>query len=234
MTAEDDLAEFDRAKHLGFACVGLLEAPLAVAVWDLLPLVHVQPGTPQYDVLARLILVCFAAFVAWLAFDRFDTGSGVTVLPRRWADVGVLVLVAAVVRESLVVAMLSRTSAVTLEEWAAVWTVPFTGPEGELLVGWVVASALASATSEELVHRALLLRALEGYMNRWLALVVHALVFELVHVFVYGYGFSGGIWFVAALIYGYSFQRTRSVAVPVLLHAGSLVVFYSTVWWLAR
>ncbi len=226
--------DFKRDKHLGFACVGLLEAPLAIAIWDLLPIVvDAYPWTPEYDLLARLIPLCFAAFVAWLAFDRFDTGSAVTVLPCRWRDVGILVVVAMAVRETLVVVMFARTSAETLEHWAVEWTDRFTGLGGELMVGWMVASALASATAEELVHRALLLRALEGYMNRWVALVVHAVAFELVHVFIYGYGYGDGVWFLPALIYGYAFQRTRSVAVPVLLHTSSLIVFYVTVWTLA-
>jgi membrane protease YdiL (CAAX protease family) len=58
-------------------------------------------------------------------------------------------------------------------------------------------------------------------------------VFELVHVFVYGYGFRGGTWFVMALIYGYAFQRTRSVAIPVLMHATSLVLYKVSLWLLA-
>lgn len=62
---------------------------------------------------------------------------------------------------------------------------------------------------------------------------MHALVFELVHVFVYGYGFRGGTWFVMALVYGYAFQRTRSVAVPALMHATSLILYKVALWLLA-
>jgi membrane protease YdiL (CAAX protease family) len=58
-------------------------------------------------------------------------------------------------------------------------------------------------------------------------------VFELVHVFVYGIGFKGGVWFIMALIYGYAFQRTRSLAVPVILHAGTNFLHHSSIWLLA-
>jgi membrane protease YdiL (CAAX protease family) len=71
------------------------------------------------------------------------------------------------------------------------------------------------------------------HMGRWSALLMHGLVFELVHIFVYGYGFRGGTWFVMALIYGYAFQRTRSVAIPVLMHATSLVLYKVSLWLLA-
>jgi membrane protease YdiL (CAAX protease family) len=60
--------------------------------------------------------------------------------------------------------------------------------------------------------------------------VMHALVFELAHIFVYGQGFRGGVWFIMALIYGCAFQRTRSIAVPVFLHATSLVLHHSSLW----
>ncbi len=203
-------------------------APLVALV------VEASPWTAQLDVLDRLIPLGFVAILAWLAFGVFDTGAGVGWRPRRWADVGLLAALAFVVQEASMVWAFAHESASTIERFAADWTSYYTGPEGELLVGWVLVSGLAVATAEELVYRALLLRGLEGYLGRWPALLVHALVFEAVHVFVYGYGFHGGNWFVAALIYGYAFQRTRALAVPVLMHASAWLLFYVTIWALAR
>jgi membrane protease YdiL (CAAX protease family) len=76
----------------------------------------------------------------------------------------------------------------------------------------------------------LLLRALEGYMNRWFALILHAFVFEAVHLFVYDLPFQGGGWFVGALVFGYAFQRTRSLAVPVLMHAAHNILVITLAW----
>ncbi len=67
-------------------------------------------------------------------------------------------------------------------------------------------------------------------MNSTRALVVHAALFELVHAFVYGMGFSG-VPFVGGLVLGWAFQRTRSLAVPTLLHATHNIVFFTLVWY---
>lgn len=104
---------------------------------------------------------------------------------------------------------------------------------GEVRVAWLAASMLMQAAAEELVYRALLLRALEGYMTSNRALVVQAAVFELVHAFVYGYGLSG-IWFVGGVVLGYAFQRTRSLAVPTLLHAGHNILYFMAIWYFNR
>lgn len=151
----------------------------------------------------------------------FDTDAGITILPRCWRH-ALIPTVVFVIFQSVVVAML----------WAdpPARSSPFIGPLGELLFGWLMLSMLAGAAAEELVYRALLLRALEGFMSSWLALAIHALVFELVHVFIYGYAFAGGFWFFAGLVYGYAFQRTRSIAVPTLLHATYNIVFYMMLW----
>jgi membrane protease YdiL (CAAX protease family) len=214
---------FHAKRHFVFACVALLEAPLAVNAWSLVES-FLSSGYP-WSVELELI--------TWLAFDRFDTGSGVTLFPKRWADIGALALIAYGIREAVSAGGLLHAPPALLAERKTLWIRAYLEFDGGLMFGWLILAALACALAEEIVYRALLLRALEGFMGRWSALVVHALVFELVHIFVYGYGFRGGTWFVMALIYGYAFQRTRSVAVPVLLHATSLVVYQVSLWLLA-
>jgi membrane protease YdiL (CAAX protease family) len=222
-------------RHFVFACVALLQAPLAINAWSLVEwfLPAGYPWSIELVLISRLLPLCFAAFVAWLAFDRFDTGSGVTLLPARWADIGVLALMAYAIREVVAMLVLLGSSPELLAERKTEWIREYVQYDGSLLFGWLILAAVAVALGEEIVYRACLLRALEGFMGRWSALVLHALVFELVHVFIYGHGFRGGAWFVMALIYGYAFQRTRSVAVPVLLHATSLVLYEVSLWLLA-
>jgi membrane protease YdiL (CAAX protease family) len=221
--------------HLVFAGVALLQAPLAANAWSLvesfLPSGH--PWSIELELISRMLPLCFAAFIAWLAFDRFDTGSGVTLLPTRWADVGALALTAYAIREAVSTVGLLGASPALLAEQKAKYIRTYVELDGGLLLPWLILASLAVALTEEIVYRALLLRALEGFMGRWPALVLHALVFELVHVFVYGHGFRGGTWFIFALIYGYAFQRTRCIAVPVLMHATSLVIYQVSLWLLA-
>jgi membrane protease YdiL (CAAX protease family) len=222
-------------RHLVFACVALLEAPLAVNAWSLVEsfLSSGYPWSVELELISRLVPLCFAAFIAWLAFDRFDTGSGVTLFPTRWADIGALALIAYGIREVVAAGVLLHASPALLTERKTLWIRVYIEFDGGLMFGWLIFAALVGALAEEIVYRGLLLRALEGFMGRWSALVVHALVFELVHVFVYGYGFRGGVWFIFALICGYAFQRTRSIAVPVLMHTTSLILYQVSLWLLA-
>src|SRR5690606_26118809 len=106
----------------------------------------------------------------------------------------------------------------------------FTGAQGELQFGWALVFLLAYPIAEEIVYRALLLRALEGYMSQILALVLQAAVFELIHAYVYGYGLTGA-WFVIGYMLGYAFQCTRSLAVPTLLHTGHNLLYFAAVWY---
>jgi membrane protease YdiL (CAAX protease family) len=221
--------------HFVFACVALLQVPLAVNAWllveSLLPTGY--PWSVELELISRLLPVCFAALIAWLAFDRFDTGSGVTLFPTRWADIGGLALVAYGLREAVAAGVLLRAPPALLAERKAECIRVYVEFDGGLMLGWLIFAALAVALTEEIVYRALVLRALEGFMNRWSALMVHALVFELVHVLIYSHGFRGGVWFIMALIYGYAFQRTRSISVPVLLHATTIVLYDVSLWLLA-
>jgi membrane protease YdiL (CAAX protease family) len=229
------LPVFHAKRHVVFACVGLLQAPLAVNAWRLVES-FLPPGhswSVELELISRFLPLIFVAFIAWLALDRFDTGSGVTLFPTRWADVGALALTIYAIREAVSVAGLMGASARLLAERKSEYLRAYIDFDAELMLGWLMLAAVAVAVTEEIVYRVLLLRALEGYVNRWSALVMHALVFELVHVFIYGWGFRGGTWFIMALVYGYAFQRTRCVAVPVLMHATSLVLYEVSLWLLA-
>jgi membrane protease YdiL (CAAX protease family) len=222
---------FARHRHLAFAALALLQAPLATTTVVLAALVALEPWNPRLEALDRLLPLVYVSVLAWLAFACFDTRSGISIVPQRWADLGVLGGVAFLVQELVRVVALTAKPDDEIAVLANAWSGVYTEASGELMLGWLLVGILATATAEEIVHRAFVLRAFEGYLDRWSALLAHALVFELTHVFIYGYGFQGGAWIAPALIYGYAFQRTRSLAVPVLMHATSLLVFHLSIVW---
>lgn len=219
---------FDRARHLVFAVLALAHGPL-------LPLIGVGVGALPIAsdpaivvVIEAMVQLCFAAFVAWLAFVVFDTHAGITVWPRRWRDLGSEVPVLAIVTWAVMVWAVSRDPAAS---WQAIdgWVAVFSTDEGQLRIGWM-ALLLAYPIAEELVYRALLLRALEGYIGSTWACLAQAAVFQLVHAFVYGYGFTTGAWFIYGLLLGLAFQRSRSLAAPVLIHTVHNVLFFAAAW----
>lgn len=221
---------FQRGRHLAFALVGLAHAPLtSLSSFAVFPLVHASAWTPQVATIDCLVHLCFAAFVAWLAFAVFDTHAGVTIMPARWTAIGASLAVWCVVQELGMALGVCRdpNAALVANPW---WITSFT-ELGHLRFGWLFVAVLAAAAAEEIIYRSLLLRALEGFMSTTPALLLHALIFELVHAFFYGLGVTG-IWFVGGLVLGYAFQRTRSLAVPTLLHAGHNFLFFTLVWYL--
>jgi membrane protease YdiL (CAAX protease family) len=224
-----------RGAQLLFALVALLHAPLSIAVAQTLwRSSWAFPWTAATSTLVYAISLALPAFIAWLAFARLDTRAGIRVLPRRWSDAGGIVVAAFMLGKLVQALLLCGLSPAELDDKVRAWGQPFIDPSGELLLGWLLLAMTLGAIAEELVYRALLLRALEGFVAKRAALVGQALVFELVHVFVYGWGFTGGAWFGLGLLFGYAFQRTRSLAVPVLLHAGWNVSFVVLLWWLGR
>jgi len=211
-----------------FAVVGLAHAPLVNYTPAAVLMVTGSPiWSPQVATANAALVLCFAAFVAWLAFTVFDTHAGVTILPRRWR-IGAPLAAWCVVQEAWTVStiVLYPAEQRAVAEW---WFATFVRGN-EYLLGWSSAVILMHAAAEEIVYRALLLRALEGTMGAMRALVVQALAFELAHAMFYGYGVSG-IWFIGGLALGYAFQRTRSLAVPTLLHAAHNSLFFALVWY---
>jgi membrane protease YdiL (CAAX protease family) len=219
---------FRRGRHLFFAAVALAHGPLTnITPVVVLSMVHANVWTTEISTINHLLQLCFAAFVAWLAFAVFDTHAEVTILPKRWRDLGIPFLVCCAALEvysAVVVWLFPAEHLPDIDGHLAAFT-----EFGEVRFGWLVAALLAAAVAEELVYRALLLRALEGYMTPTRALVLQAAVFELVHVYAYGYGFSG-VWFVGGVVLGYAFQRTRSIAAPTLLHVAHNILFFTLVW----
>lgn len=226
MAATKTNPAFERGQHLVFAIVGLAHAPVFWAALWVVPIV--VTGRAELIAVSRLVELCFAAFLAWLAFAVCNTNAEVHVAPRCWRKLGAIFALWCVGQELLVAWSVWRRPVQYLEHTRS-WIEPFTA-FGDLRLGWLAVAVLAAAAAEELVYRALWLTALEGFMDQQRALVLHAVVFELVHAFVYGYGITGA-WFVGGYLLGYAFVRTRSLAVPTLLHAGHNFLLYVLVWY---
>lgn len=220
---------FERGRHLAFAIIALAHAPLVGATAPVvLRITSSQAWSAELATLNVALQLCFVAFVAWLAFAVFDTRAGVTVWPKRWRDIGWPLAAWCVAQEVFVAASVWRWPAEHVRAYDR-WLATFT-ELGELHYGWLAASMLAAAAAEEIVYRALLLRALEGYVSARWALVIQAAVFELVHAYVYGHGSVTGAWFIGGLVLGYAFQRSRSLAVPTLLHAAHNFLLFVLIW----
>jgi membrane protease YdiL (CAAX protease family) len=224
---------FRRGRHLFFAMIGLAHGPIVAGTGvATLWLTNATTWSAELMALAAMMQLSFAALVAWLAFSVFDTHSGVTILPKRWRDLGAELATLFLVLEACSVWVVWRDPA-THWDRSEGWFAIFSNDHGGLQLGWAV-FMLAYPIAEEIVYRALLLRALEGYMGQISALVVQGALFELVHVCVYGYGDFTGVWFIIGFMLGAVFQRTRSLAVPTFLHAAHNVVYFGAVWWFGR
>jgi membrane protease YdiL (CAAX protease family) len=224
----NDLA-FKRRRHLLFATIGLVHGPVVTNLGAIVVWLGATGTSVEIAAIESLAQLCFAAFVAWLAFAVFDTNAGVTIWPKRWSDIGWQLAVLLVMLECGTAWIVRRNPALHLENSAG-WMSLFTDGHGHIHFDWALVLLLGYPIAEEIVYRALLLRALEGYMRPVAALIVQATVFEAVHVFVYGYGSITGLWFFYGYTFGCVFIRTRSLAAPALVHATHNIVYFASVW----
>ncbi len=77
---------------------------------------------------------------------------------------------------------------------------------------------LLTALPEEWFFRAYFMQRLEDiYNHRWLANVLSSLLFTLLHIPLQG--IEGVLVFFPSLVFGYVYQRSRNLALVILLHA---------------
>jgi membrane protease YdiL (CAAX protease family) len=87
---------------------------------------------------------------------------------------------------------------------------------GGWIVVLVVVVALGAPIIEELVYRGLILQALQSRLNDWLALIISAAWFALIHLQPVE---LPGL-FAFALVLGICFQRTGRLGMSVMAHIG--------------
>ncbi len=221
MTEQD---QFHRARHLLFAAVALLVIGVAdrarTRPLDLLGISG--PWEPPDVLLWRMLPLVGVALVAWLAFERFDTRSGVELVGRGWWKLGwepwllFVMLVGSHVSWPLWVDVGQDELEQLAHEVVLHCHDPYTG----VAWGWLIAAIFAGAVTEEIVFRGLLQPALAGYIRDWPAVFAQALLFNLTHFVVYQQPFTT-VHMVSGVIYGFAMLRTRSLLMPILLHASS-------------
>jgi len=220
--------EFHRGRHLLFAVWALL-ALSGVAFhrwkWDLEKFLGAEWPWDGADLLLfRTIPLIAVVIPAWFAFAVFDTRSGVDLVGRSWWKIGW----GAGVVYLLMIAWYISVPFYVPKNIVAEMALTYVSPVYDEMMGiewrWFVPCVVFAALTEEIAFRALLQRALAGYMGEGWAVFVQAVLFELLHVFVYGIDVSVGSIFVMGWVFGMAFARTGSVFAPVLLHSvGNLI-----------
>ncbi len=222
----NDPSEFRRGRHLLFAALALLTIAFSSGVgWRRVELLG---GSWPWDGADALLFYTIplvpVALLAWLAFAVFDTNAQVEFAGPRWWKVGWqpwLIFAGVVVvyfigprlaPRDLVRDIIHSYYSFYYDEWLGIdW-------------GFLIAATLVGALTEELVFRGLLQRALEGYMRDWYAIATQALVFHLVHIYLYDVSAAGGLHLINGIVYGLAFARTRSLLAPLLFHAGGNLI----------
>jgi membrane protease YdiL (CAAX protease family) len=212
---------FDKRRHLLFAVVALVILAVMVRTrvqWVALLFGASLPWDAPETLLYRSVALLPLVALAWLAFDVFDTHAGVTLIGPKWWRIGWEPWVVFVPMVIWYIGASRYGAPEAVAEIARTLSPYYDEPVGRVAWGLVFASKLMGVLAEELVFRAFLQRALEGYMRKTYANVAQALVFELVHLYVYGYPFYWGFYLFWGLAFGAAFQRTRSLLGPVMLH----------------
>ncbi len=221
-----DPSEFRRGRHLLLAALALLSISLISRLgWRKVELLGGSwPWDGSDALLQYLAALIPSALLAWLAFAVFDTGAQVEFAGRRWWKIGwqPWLLSAGVMAIYFIGPQFAPYEAVidVAKTYYSIYHDEWLGTEW----GFLIAATIAGALTEELVFRGLLQRALEGYMRDWYAIAIQALIFHLVHVYVYEVSASGGLLMLNGIVYGIAFTRTRSLLAPVLLHAGGNMI----------
>lgn len=218
--------EFRRGQHLLFAVLSLLAISAdSLAGWRTLEILGASWPWDGADVLLeRMIPLVVVAVLAWLAFAAVDTRADVKMVSRTCWNIGwePWAVFVGLMATYVVAPHVVPHDAITrvAQTYYSFFYDEYTG----VAWGWLIAASVAGALMEELVFRGLLQRALEGYVRGGYALIVQAIVFHLIHVYVYGVSAAGGMHIIAGIMYGMAFMRTRCLLAPLILHAGGNLI----------
>ena len=220
--------EFHRGRHLLFAVLSLLVLSGVTFhhwKWELEKFLGAEWPWDGADLLLFRTTPLLAVLVpAWLAFAVFDTRSEVELVGRSWWKIGWKPAAVFIVMISWYISVpfyvpREVIADVALRYISLVYD-DLTGIEWS----WLVPSVVFAALTEEIVFRALLQRGLEGYVRERYAVFFQAVLFELLHMVVYGLDSPVGIHFVMGWVFGMAFARTRSLMAPVLLHSAANLI----------
>jgi membrane protease YdiL (CAAX protease family) len=221
-----ETSKFRRGQHLVLAVLSLVTiSEMSLAGWRRAEVLGATWPWDGADVLlfhaTSLLLV---VVLAWLAFAVIDTRSDVKLIAPGWWKLGWEPWVVFAGLLAVYVGHFYFGPHDAVVEHAQTYFSFFHDEFSGIEWGWLVASTVVAALTEELVFRGFLQRALEGYIGERPALFVQAVVFQLVHVHVYGVGAGGGINILNGLVFGMAFMRTRTIVAPLVLHAGGNLI----------
>jgi membrane protease YdiL (CAAX protease family) len=222
---------FARDRHLLLALVAcaLFMALVMCGPAPARLLLRSDDWTPEASLLGSTLGLLSVAIPAWIALAMWDTRSGVTVWPRRWASLGKAPFVLFAIMLAIVVGPRFALSPTEIRPYAYQSLGAFI-VESEVAWVWLIARTSFSVLTEELLYRVMLQRALEAYIGEWPALFGQAVVFQLAHTYVYGYEFTLHHGF-AGLVFGLIFMRTRSLAAPWLFHLANNLISSVILTW---
>lgn len=97
--------------------------------------------------------------------------------------------------------------------------------------GWCVFAMLWAPISEELTYRGLIYPHMRRALGPAWAITLNGLVFWVLHWFYFG-GVTMPNHLLGGLVFAWSYERTRSLLAPMLIHAMSnFYVGLSNMWW---
>lgn len=184
---------------------------------DLLDLFGFTPDNPQGIAMAKLFesLLRVGVILALMALIKVDWGS--LYLHRGRLGLGLWIGLS------------------TFIVMVGVAFLPLASQEGMAqkllsLAPWILIFVLANGLMEELLYRGLFLKRYEPFMGKWLANLLTAIVFTMIHMQVTYVADVLQFLFIVfplALIWGYLMQKTDSLLASVLFHAGGdcLIIF---------
>jgi membrane protease YdiL (CAAX protease family) len=218
----EDPQEFARGRHLALATAALVVYLLITQLgWQPLAVLGLEaPWHGSHFTMRRCLHLLAVAVPAWLAFVALDTNSGVELLGARWREIGWVVMALCVVFLVAQVTVYIAAPDEVLRRLGAFYRHFETA--GGIAWGGLIVYFLISALTEELLFRALIQRALEGYLDPPYAIAIQALLFELIHV-LHGSSLTGGFFF-GGVVFGLAFTRTRNLGLVCCLHLAGNVV----------
>ena len=204
---------------LGFLAIGIWITAIQIGV----KVAHVELHTPLHALLGLLIpigvLVIYVVFVRLL--ERRDPVELAPKGAQRFAARGILVGAALFCLSMLVMKLDGG------------WSYLGTAPLSNLVYPFI--SAFIAGVMEEIVTRGLLFRIIEERLGSWIALIISAVIFGLLHVFNPGasavstaaialeagvllaaaYMYTRSLWFVMGLHFAWNFTEGGVFATPV-------------------
>ena len=203
------------------------------------------PSLSRILILTAIVLFIESLFI--LTRNQFPRIPSITLLTAlRGLDVLILavfgpwslknVFTSRAVKESLIIMLpLSLAGILCLMGWKKVMGSSFLGSGGGIvnqsqlmLIFFFITACLLSPIAEELLFRGLFFRKMREKWNFWVCTFVVSCLFVLIHYIFKAHAMAALMPFVGSLLFCLSYEKTKSILTPVLLHiSGNLIIYLS-------